>query len=150
MTYKILSKSEDETFELAENIESEKFNNMIICLNGDLGAGKTLFTKGFANALGIKETITSPTFTYIKEYTECEMNLYHMDLYRFDSKTDTSFIEEYFNKGGICIIEWSEIISHILPKEYLEVNINIVGENKRNIIINPKGSKYENLCERCL
>ena len=68
MEYKITTKSEKETIELAQNFESEKFPNMIICLDGELGSGKTVFTKGIANALGIKESITSPTFNIIKEY----------------------------------------------------------------------------------
>ena len=83
MEYKITVKDEYETIELAQNFESEKFPNMIICLNGELGSGKTVFTKGIANALGIKETITSPTFSIIKEY-EGELPLYHMDVYRLD------------------------------------------------------------------
>ena len=66
--YKYISNSEQDTIELAQNIESEKFPNMIICLNGELGSGKTIFVKGFASGLGIEESITSPTFTIIKEY----------------------------------------------------------------------------------
>ena len=68
MEYKITTNSESETMEIAQNIEADKFPNMIICLYGELGSGKTVFTKGFAQALGIEEVITSPTFTIIKEY----------------------------------------------------------------------------------
>ena len=68
MEYKITSRSELDTIELAQNIESEKFPNMVICLDGELGSGKTIFTKGFAGAMGIEENITSPIFTIIKEY----------------------------------------------------------------------------------
>ena len=68
MEYKLTSLDERETIEFAENLESEKFPNMVICLKGDLGSGKTVFTKGFANALGITDTITSPTFNIVKEY----------------------------------------------------------------------------------
>ena len=78
--FKIKIKSEQEMIELAQNIESDKFPNMVICLNGDLGSGKTLFTKGFANAMGITH-VTSPTFNIIKEYNG-ELPLYHMDVYR--------------------------------------------------------------------
>ena len=80
--YKVITHSENETISLAQNIESEKFPNMVICLNGDLGSGKTLFTKGFAHAMGIDD-ITSPTFTIIKEY-QGELMLYHMDVYRLE------------------------------------------------------------------
>ena len=69
MDYKLITYSEQETIELAQNIESEKFPNMVICLTGDLGSGKTVFTKGFAKALEIDEEVTSPTFNIIKEYT---------------------------------------------------------------------------------
>ena len=80
MNYKYTSRSEEDTLEIAENIESEKFPGMVICLNGELGSGKTVFVKGFANALEVKETITSPTFSLIKEYDDGELPLYHMDL----------------------------------------------------------------------
>ena len=87
MEYKITTRSEMETVEIAQNFESEKFPNMIICLDGELGSGKTVFTKGIANALGIKESITSPTFSIIKEY-DGELPLYHMDVYKLDGNTD--------------------------------------------------------------
>ena len=149
MEYKITSKSEMDTIELAQNIESEKFPNMVICLDGELGSGKTMFTKGIATALGIKETITSPTFTIIKEY-EGEMPLYHMDVYRLDGNTEGVGIEEYFEKDGIVIIEWSSTIKDILPKEYLHIKFKVVDENKRTLIITPHGEKYEELCEAVL
>ena len=76
MDYKYTSKDEMDTLELAQNIESEKFPNMVICLNGELGTGKTVFVKGFAQALGIEETITSPTFNIVKEYEMGELPLY--------------------------------------------------------------------------
>ena len=75
MDYKITSRNENDTIEIAQNLESEKFPNMVICLYGDLGSGKTVFSKGFAQALGIDEPVTSPTFNIIKEYTTGEMPL---------------------------------------------------------------------------
>ena len=93
MEYKITTYSEEETIELAQNIESEKFPNMVICLMGDLGTGKTVFTKGFAQALEVQEEVTSPTFNIIKEY-EGELSLYHMDVYRLDGNTDGYGIED--------------------------------------------------------
>jgi len=150
MEYKITTRSEIETIEIAQNIESEKFENMIICLDGELGSGKTVFTKGFANALGIEESVTSPTFTIIKEYSNGEMPLYHMDVYRLDGNTDGVGIEEYFTKGGVTIIEWAKTISEILPEERLEIKFKILDENKRILIITPYGTKYEELCEAVL
>ena len=150
MEYKVTTHNELETIEIAQNLESEKFPNMIICLDGELGSGKTVFTKGIANALGINETITSPTFTIIKEYQTGEMPLYHMDVYRLDGDTSGIDIEEYYNKGGIVIIEWSKTIKDILPNERLEIKFKILGEDKRMLIIKPYGKKYEELCEAVL
>ena len=150
MEYKINSYNELDTIELAQNFESEKFENMIICLDGELGSGKTVFTKGIANALGIDESITSPTFTIIKEYTTGEMPLYHMDVYRLDGNTEGVGIEEYFNKGGIVVIEWAKTIKDILPEDRLEIKIKIVDDNKRVLVIVPYGQKYEELCEAVL
>ena len=150
MEYKITTHSEFETIELAQNFESEKFPNMVICLDGELGSGKTVFVKGLGNALGITESITSPTFTIIKEYMDGEMPLYHMDVYRLDGNTDGINIEEYYNKGGIVVIEWAKTIKPILPEERLEISFKIIDENKRLLIITPYGKKYEDLCEAVL
>lgn len=149
MEYKITTRSERETIEIAQNFESEKFPNMIICLDGELGSGKTIFAKGIANALGINETITSPTFTIIKEYNG-ELPLYHMDVYRLDGNTEGVGIEEYFTKGGVVVIEWAETIKDILPSERLDIKFKIVDENKRLLILTPHGKKYEDLCEAVL
>lgn len=146
MEYKITSKNEMDTIELAQNIESEKFPNMVICLDGDLGSGKTVFTKGFAHALGIEENITSPTFNIIKEYTNGEMPLYHMDVYRLDGNTEGVGIEEYFTKGGVVIIEWADTIEDILPKERLDIKFKVIDENSRVLKFIPHGQKYEEIC----
>ena len=150
MEYKIKSYSEYDTIELAQNIESEKFKNMVICLEGDLGSGKTIFTKGFARSMEIKEAVTSPTFNIIKEYNSGEIPLYHMDLYRLDDDVEDLGIEDYYKKGGVCIIEWSDMIPDYLPRNYLKIKFKIVDENTRVIILEPKGGKYEELCEAVL
>ena len=147
-TFKIVTHSDAETIEVAENLESEKFPNMVICLNGDLGSGKTVFTKGFAGAMGIDE-ITSPTFTIIKEYVG-ELPLYHMDVYRTDGKVDSLGLDEYFEKGGVTIIEWAEMIEDYLPEERLDILFKITGENDRVMVSTPHGDKYRNLCEEAL
>ena len=149
MDYKITTYSEEETIELAQNIESEKFPNMVICLQGDLGSGKTMFTKGFAKAMQIEEEITSPTFNIIKEYTSGELPLYHMDVYRLDGKVEDLGIEEYYSKGGVTIIEWADMIPDYPPEERLDIKIKSSNEDedKRTIILIPHGSKYEEVCE---
>ncbi len=149
MEYKITTKNEDETIELAQNLESEKFPNMVICLRGDLGSGKTVFTKGIADALGITETITSPTFNIIKEY-EGELPLYHMDVYRLDGKVEGLGLEEYYKRGGVVVIEWADMIEDYLPEERLDINIKVVDEDVRIFKITPYGSKYEEICEAVL
>lgn len=147
-TYKITTRSDEETIEVAQNLESEKFPNMVICLNGDLGSGKTVFTKGFASAMAI-EDVTSPTFNIIKEYIG-ELPLYHIDVYRTNGKIDNLGIEEYFDKGGVTIIEWAEMIEDVLPLERLDITFKITGENSRVMLITPHGEKYLRVCEDAL
>ena len=149
MEYKVTTKNEMDTIEIAQNFESEKFPNMIICLDGELGSGKTVFTKGIANALGVKESITSPTFTIIKEY-DGELPLYHMDVYSLNGSVEGTGIEEYFHKGGVVVIEWADMIHDILPEERLDIKFKVVGENSRVLILKPHGKKYEELCEAVL
>ncbi len=150
MDYKYTSKNESDTIALAQNIESEKFPNMVICLDGELGSGKTIFVKGFAHALGIEDTITSPTFNIIKEYPNGELPLYHMDVYRLDDRKDNIGITDYFNKGGVTIIEWADIIQDELPEERLEIKFKIIDENTRLLVITPYGQAYEELCDSAL
>ena len=146
--YKFTSHSEEDTMELAQNIESEKFPNMVICLRGELGSGKTVFVKGFASSLGIEENITSPTFTLVKEYQNGEMPLYHMDVYRLeDGDGGTIGLTDYFSKEGVTIIEWSDIIADSLPEERLELKFKVIDEETRVITLKPYGQKYEDLLE---
>lgn len=150
MEYKVTTRNESETIAVAQNIEAEKFPNMIICLEGDLGSGKTVFTKGLAISLGIEEVITSPTFNIIKEYTAGELPLYHMDVYRLDGDVSTLGLEEYYTKGGIVVIEWADTIRDALPTERLEIKIKVVDEDTRILVITPYGKQYEDLCEAVL
>ena len=133
MDYSYTSRNETDTIELAQNIESEKFPNMVICLDGELGSGKTVFVKGFAQALGITDNITSPTFNLVKEYETGELPLYHMDMYRAEDNIDSIGIEEYFTKNGVTIIECSELAADCLPDERLDVKFVIIDENVRRI-----------------
>lgn len=150
MNYKYTSRNETDTLEIAQNIESEKFSNMVICLNGELGSGKTLFVKGFAQALGINDNITSPTFNIVKEYLNGEMPLYHMDVYRLENATENIGLEEYFQKNGISIIEWADMIEDQLPEERLEISFKVIDENTRVLYFKPYGSLYEDLCNSVL
>lgn len=149
--YKYTSHNEQDTMELAQNIESEKFPNMVICLKGELGSGKTVFVKGFAQSLGIDENITSPTFNLVKEYQTGELPLYHMDVYRLEDGDDgTIGLSDYFTKGGITIIEWSDIIKDSLPEERLEIKFKVIDEETRVLMMVPYGEAYEDLLNAVL
>lgn len=148
--YKYTSRNENDTVALAQNIESEKFPNMVICLDGELGSGKTVFVKGFAHALGIEDNITSPTFNIIKEYNSGELPLYHMDVYRLDGKVDDLGIEDYYTRGGVTIIEWSDMIKDYLPEERLDIKFKVIDEDTRTLTFIPHGRIYEDICEAVL
>ncbi len=150
MDFKYTSRSVEDTLTVAQNIESEKFPNMVICLIGELGSGKTVFTKGFAAALGIDDTITSPTFNIIKEYLSGELPLYHMDVYRLEETDESIGFKDYFNKGGVTIIEWADIIKDSLPAKRLEIKFKVIGEDTRVLVFTPYGEEYEELCESVL
>lgn len=97
----------------------------VICLNGDLGVGKTVFTQGFAKGLGITEPVNSPTFTIIQEYDEGRIPLYHFDVYRISGPWDMDDLgyEDYFYGQGVCLIEWGSLIEELLPKDTIYVTI---------------------------
>ena len=142
---KLTTHSVDETLEIAQNLESEKFPGMVICLNGELGSGKTVFVKGFAGSLGIKDNITSPTFNIVKEYENGELPLYHMDVYRLEDTDETIGFNDYFNGNGITIIEWADIIEDKLPEERLDITFKLIDENTRVLVLTPHGQKYEDV-----
>lgn len=150
MNYKYTSRNEEDTMEIAENLESEKFPGMVICLNGELGSGKTVFVKGFAKALGIKDTITSPTFSLVKEYLDGEMALFHMDVYRLEEGNSEFGLSDYLNQEGVCIIEWPEMVEDQLPEERLDIKIKVIDDNTRVLVFTPYGRQYEDLCEAVL
>lgn len=145
MDYKYTSRCEEDTLELAENLESEKFPGMVICLDGELGSGKTVFVKGFAKSLGITENITSPTFNIVKEYETGELPLNHMDVYRLEDTDETIGFNDYFKSDDITIIEWSELIKDQLPEERLDIKFKVIDENTRVLVLKPHGQKYEDV-----
>ena len=123
----------DFAYELAKKIKAPK----IIVLSGDLGAGKTTFTKGFAKGLGIKEIITSPTFTLLNEY-EGREKMYHFDMYRLSSKEEAYELcfEDYFNKNdGVVLVEWAENVEGLFSPPYTKITLNKLLNTKREIKI---------------
>ncbi|MGL4307850.1 tRNA (adenosine(37)-N6)-threonylcarbamoyltransferase complex ATPase subunit type 1 TsaE [Cetobacterium sp. SF1] len=124
---------------LAEIIEP----GTVVALIGDLGTGKTTFTKTFAKSLGIEETLKSPTFNYVLEYFDGKYPLYHFDVYRLSDAEEIYEIgyEDYINGDGICLIEWANIIESELPKEYIEIKLEYDDEESRKMSIKYKGNK---------
>lgn len=139
--YKIETRSEDETIRLAEKLASLLKPGDVITLEGDLGAGKTTFTKGIARGLGVKRVVNSPTFTIVKEYTG-ELPLYHMDVYRLEDSDEDIGFSDYFDGDGISVVEWAQYIKDYLPGDYLNINISYVDEHKRLIKFQPKGVHF--------
>lgn len=137
-------KSVDEMIVLGKKIGSLAEPNMVITLKGDLGAGKTVLTKGIGLGLGITAIINSPTFTLMKIYFG-RLTLYHLDVYRLEGADDDFDLEEYFEKDGLSVIEWAQNIQDILPAERLEVVILLTSENYRQVQIQAIGERYEKL-----
>lgn len=117
--------SENDTFEIAKNIAKELKKGSIVCLDGDLGVGKTIFAKGFAKGLGIEDDITSPTFTLVQSYENLDNVLHHFDVYRIsdESEMDEIGYEEYFFSDAICLIEWSSLIPDLIPENAIRISI---------------------------
>ena len=117
--------SENDTFEIAKNIAKELKKGSIVCLDGDLGVGKTIFAKGFAKGLGIEDDITSPTFTLVQSYESLDNVLHHFDVYRIsdESEMDEIGYEEYFFSDAICLIEWSSLIPDLIPENAIRISI---------------------------
>ena len=146
---KIYINNVDEIIKLGEKIGKLAFPNMLITMNGDLGAGKTTMTKGIARGLGIEKVVNSPTFTIMKIY-EGRLNLYHLDVYRITDPESDFELEEYFEADGVCVIEWASQIEELLPSSYMNINITDLGDNKRELEISVIGEdpNYESIIEK--
>ena len=131
--YKIYieSNSPEYTIKIGNNLAKLLSKGDVVVLSGDLGAGKTKFVEGFLHNFGLQDEISSPTFNIINEYISSDNNIYHFDVYRLEDSDEFYAIggEEYFEKG-ICLIEWGELISDFLPKDYIHVTINKDSNNE--------------------
>lgn len=142
---KIISSSEQHTEQIACAFAESLRGDEIIALHGDLGAGKTAFTRGLARGLGINDGVSSPTFALVHEY-EGKYKLYHFDMYRinsFDDLYSTGFFD--YSGNGVLIIEWSENIEEFLPDERINIMLRHLSENEREITIEG-AEQYENSC----
>lgn len=138
--YKIISRNETETEAIGRFIGAFLKPGDILCLNGDLGAGKTTLTKSIGKALEIQEYITSPSFTIVNEYHDGKYPLYHFDVYRINDLEELYEIgyEEYFFGEGICIIEWANMIEELLPENVIQLELHRTNEeNLREVWIAP-------------
>ena len=142
---KIISKNVEQTYNLASKLAKHIKGGDIILLNGDLGAGKTTFVKGFAKEVGVKIPVTSPTFNLLKTYETDNYTLVHVDAYRLEGG---SFDElyDYANEENVIFIEWSNCLAdQELVEQHLAIDIKYISKNQRWYIISAKGERYENL-----
>ena len=141
--------SGEETFLLGKSLGQLLQPSMVLCLSGDLGAGKTQMTKGIATGLEIGDYITSPTYTLINEYNG-RLPLYHFDVYRLENSDELNELgyQEYFYGEGVTVIEWADIISEAIPKDRLWMVIRKLEGDKRKIVLDGTGKAYLELLER--
>ncbi|ADL52718.1 tRNA (adenosine(37)-N6)-threonylcarbamoyltransferase complex ATPase subunit type 1 TsaE [Clostridium cellulovorans] len=147
----IITNNVADTLSLGEKIGNLARSGDIICINGDLGTGKTHLTKGIAKGLSIDEHITSPTFNIVNEY-EGRLKFYHFDVYRVNDPDEIYAIgfDEYIFSDGVSVIEWSNYINELIPKEHIDITIEKLtdmGDDYRKISITYEGSKYDYLKE---
>jgi|SRR5690625_1351836 len=148
--YEIVTRDEKETKKLGKLLAQNLDKGDVITLDGDLGAGKTTFTKGVAEGLGDKRTVNSPTFTIIKEYEGDLLPLYHMDVYRLENSDEDIGFDEYFSGDGITVVEWATFIEEFLPDQLLSINISKKDESSRLFRLSPTTSRLENVCEEIM
>lgn len=145
-TYTFQTRSSEETERLGKQLAGLLEAGDVVTLEGDLGAGKTTFTKGLAIGLGVTRVVNSPTFTIIKEY-EGNLPLYHMDVYRLEDSDEDLGFDEYFHGDGVTVVEWAHFIQDLLPEEYLTITIKHVTDNEREFSFAPNGERYVHVCE---
>ena len=136
----------EETIELGNRLGKLLKPNMLITLSGDLGAGKTTFTTGIGQGLGITKVINSPTFTILKQY-QGRLNLSHFDAYRLEGQDDDLGFEEIFDSDDVCVVEWANFIEDILPVDRLTIEIKKIDENIREFVFKTNSEKYAQVVE---
>lgn len=123
---------EEELKALAKRLAPGLRPGDVLCLTGDLGAGKSVLARALARALGVEGVITSPTYTYVREYRG-RLPVYHFDLYRMGDEADSLWLDEYLFGEGVCIIEWADLVKELMPKEALWFALKVLDEKTREI-----------------
>lgn len=143
--------NQNELEDIAQSLGKLVHSGDVICMGGDLGAGKTTFTKAFAIGLDVEDNVTSPTFTLINEY-EGRIPLYHFDVYRINhvSEMEDLGYEEYFYGDGVCVIEWASLIEDVLPEDYLWIEIKVRGLESRQICFTGTNDYYREMVRELL
>ena len=115
----------EDTYAIGKLLAEQAVPGSVYCLNGDLGTGKTVFTQGFAAGLGITGPVNSPTFTILQVYEDGRLPLYHFDVYRIEDPEEMYEVgaEEYFTAGGVCLVEWAELIREMIPENAVQITI---------------------------
>ena len=115
----------EDTYAIGKSLAEQAVSGSVYCLNGDLGTGKTVFTQGFAAGLGITGPVNSPTFTILQVYEDGRLPLYHFDVYRIEDPEEMYEVgcEEYFTAGGVCLVEWAELIREMIPEDAVQITI---------------------------
>jgi tRNA threonylcarbamoyladenosine biosynthesis protein TsaE len=149
-TLDLISHSPEQTRRLGAHLGALLQAGDLLCLEGDLGSGKTCLAQGIGLGLGVVEPITSPTFTLVAEYQPPlpAPPLYHIDLYRLGNPLDEALdmgLEEYVQGDGVCLIEWAERVTPLLPKEHLWLQLRHLNASKRTILLTARGKRYEEL-----
>ena len=142
---RMFSHNEEELIEWGRRLGSLLQEQDVLILTGDLGAGKTTFTKGLARGLGIKQMIKSPTYTIVREY-EGRLPLYHLDVYRIGEDPDSIDLDDFLFGEGITVIEWGELLEDSLPDDYLKLTI-LKKADGRELVFESKGHRSQELLE---
>ncbi|WP_027955512.1 tRNA (adenosine(37)-N6)-threonylcarbamoyltransferase complex ATPase subunit type 1 TsaE [Halobacillus kuroshimensis] len=143
------SSSVQETNDMAVRLGEKLTAGDVLTLEGDLGAGKTTFTKGLGKGLGVKRTINSPTFTIIKEY-QGRVPFYHMDVYRLEDSDEDLGFDEYLDGGGVTVVEWAQFIEEYLPEERLDITIRYLDDTVRVFHFETASPRLEQVCKEIL
>ncbi len=145
---RIITHTPDETAELGRRLGEACRGGEVILLEGALGAGKTTLTQGMAAGLGVSVPVVSPTFVLLREY-QGRLPLYHFDFYRLedgDHAADLQF-EDYLETDGVAVIEWPSYAAEVIPETYLRVALRDIGDDRREVVLEPVGARYEALVQ---